>query len=108
MSKERAEPPVPDPVTVGAVRYEALLWGKARGLEQNGGYIEAFDVRTGESLWVLKVYDVDYDVDMEPDKLDVFIEELSADEEGRLLVLNEKGRRFRVDPNDRSVREVLN
>jgi len=108
MSKERAEPPSPDPVTVGAVRYEALLWGKARGLEQNGGYIEAFDARTGEPLWVLKVYDVDYSIDMEPDKLDVFIDELSADEEGNLHVLNEKGRRFRIDPNDRSVREILN
>lgn len=108
MSKERAEPPVPDPVTVGAIRYEALLWGKARGLEQNGGYLEAFDAHTDESLWVLKVYDIDYSIDMEPDKLDVFIEELSADADGILTVVNEKGRRFRVDPNDRSVREIWN
>lgn len=106
MSKERAEPPEPGPVTVGSVRYEALLWGKARGLEQNGGYIEAFDTSSDESLWVLKVYDVDYDIDMEEDKLDVFIEEMDVDDDGHLRILNEKGRRFRVDTSDRSVQEV--
>ena len=108
ISKERAEPPMPEPVTVGDVRYEPLLWGKARGLEQNGGYLEAFDVRTDESLWILKVYDVDYSIDMEDDKLDVFIEELSAGADGMLTVVNEKGRRYRVDPKDRSVREIPN
>ena len=107
MSKERAEPPMPDPVTIGTVRYEALLWGKARGLGQNGGYIEAFDTTTDEPLWVLKIYDIDYDVDMEPDKLDVFIEALTADGKGNLHVLDEKGRRFRVDPSARSVHELV-
>ena len=35
--KERAEVPTAEPVTVGAVRYEAPAWTRARGLPQNGG-----------------------------------------------------------------------
>lgn len=107
-AKERAAPPNPDPVVVGNVRYQALQWGKARDLGQNGGYIEAFDTDTGDSLWVLKVYDVDYDGEMEGDKQDVFIEALTVESPHALRVVNERGRRFRVDLRDQSVDELLN
>ncbi len=106
-AKERGEPPRPEPVIIGNVRYEALLWGKARDLGQNGGYIEAFDNDTGESLWVLKVYDVDYSRDMEDDKLDVFIESITVEETYVLQILNERGRTFRLDLRDQSVCEIL-
>lgn len=105
-AKERAEPPEPAPVVIDGIRYEAVLWGKSRGLGQNGGLIEALDSQTGESLWVLKVYDIDYSVDMEPDKLDLFIEELSADGPDALRVVNEHGRRYRIDLRDRTIREI--
>ncbi|WP_209426918.1 hypothetical protein [Pararhodobacter sp. SW119] len=108
MAKERAEPPEPEPVVIDGVRYEALLWGKARGLGQNGGLIEAFDNRSGDSLWVLKVYDIDYDVDMEGDKLDLFIEELAAEGPEALRVVTERGGRYRIDLRDRSVRAITN
>lgn len=106
-AKERAEPPEPAPVIVGDLRIEALLWGKARDLGQNGGLIEAFDRRTGESLWVLKVYEIDYGADMEGDKLDTFIEEMTAEPDGSVTVRDEKGRRYRVDPESRTVRAQL-
>lgn len=105
-AKERAEPPTPEPVEIDGVTYAALLWGKERGLGQNGGLIVATDSISGEELWVLKVYDVSYERDIEPDKQDVFIETMRA-EAGALLIENEKGRVFRVSLADRSVTEVL-
>jgi hypothetical protein len=102
-TKERLEPPEVEPVVIGSVRYEALMWGKARDLGQNGGYIEAFDRTTGDSLWILKIYDVTYDGDMEGDKQDVFIEEMRADDSGLLWITDERGRRYRVDVRDQTV-----
>ena len=104
MAKKRSEPDPVDPVRVGGVRYEAVPWGKARGLEQNGGYVAAFDEKTGKELWLLKVYDVGYDGDMEADKQDVFVTSLDIDREGRrLTVESEAGDRYAVDLESRTV-----
>lgn len=105
-SKERAEPPTPEPVEIDGVTYSALLWGKARGLGQNGGLIIATDTNTGEELWILKIYDVSYERDIELDKQDVFIERISADA-GGLVIENESGRVFKVNLTDRSIKEVF-
>jgi len=40
-NKKRAAPDPVEPITLGGVRYEAVQFGNARGLEQNGGYITA-------------------------------------------------------------------
>ena len=102
MAKEGPEPV--DPVRSGGIRYEAMQWGKARGLGQNGGYLAAIDEKTGDELWLLKVYDVSYDGDMEGDKQDVFVTSLEIDREGRrLTVENEAGDRFTVDLASRKV-----
>jgi len=105
--KERREPPRPAPVSHAGIRYEAILWGKARGLGQNGGYIVAIDEKTGEEAWTTKVYDVHYDEVMEEDKQDVFISGLTIDaDKGILHVENERGGQYLVDIVDRSVREA--
>lgn len=101
--KERSEVPEPRPVVAGGVRYEAVPWGKARGLKQNGGYIAAFDVASGRELWLLKVYDVVYDGDMEEDKQDLFIEDLTLEPSGALRVSDERGGVYRVDIDRRTV-----
>jgi len=74
-------------------------------LGQNGGHIEAFDARTNRSLWTLKVYDITYDPDEEPDAQDVFITKLwvSGLVQKRLMVENERGERFTINLKDRSV-----
>jgi len=87
------------------VRYEAVLWGKARGLEQNGGYLAAFDEPSGCEKWILKVYTVSYDDGRESDKQDVFITRLALHADGReLQVENERGETYFVNLSDRSVR----
>jgi hypothetical protein len=99
-------PEVP-PVTRNDVRYEALHWGRERDLGQNGGYVIAFDDKTGEQLWLQKIYDVVYDGDMEADKQDVFITELALDVSGQeLIISNERDRRFSMRLSDRRVMEL--
>jgi len=95
------------PVAEG--RYEARIdpgWWIVAG--PNGGYIAATDPKTGEELWILKVYDVSYDRDMEADKLDVFISKIAPEGPAALRIENEKGRVYRVDLKDRTVQELTN
>jgi hypothetical protein len=104
MAKKRSGPDPVEPVSFGGTRYEAVPWGKARGLEQNGGYVAAIDERTGDELWLLKVYGVNYDGDMEGDKQDVFVTGLELDRVGRCLTVeNEAGDRFAIDLATRTV-----
>jgi hypothetical protein len=102
-STKRVAPPKVAPVTIGAVRIEAIHWGRSRGLDQNGGYIVAVDPRSGRELWILKVYDITYDPSMEQDVQDVFITKITKGYRGQLLVWEEKGRRYLVDIKTRSV-----
>jgi hypothetical protein len=104
LSKKRAPVDSPQPVVIGAVRYEALAMGKARNLGQNGGLIAATDISTGKELWVLKVYEVHYDASMEQDKQDIFITDLSVAPDGRsLLIGTARGDRYQVDTATRKV-----
>jgi hypothetical protein len=104
VAKERAEIPDPPYVDHAGVRYQAVPWGKARGLKQNGGYLAAVDTATGAEMWLLKVYDVSYDRDMEGDKLDLFITDLALDPDGSTLrVDNERGESYRVNLKTRRV-----
>jgi len=102
---KRESPDSVAPVTIDRVRYEALHWGKELGLDQNGGYVAAFDTSTGQRLWTLKVYDVVYDPNREGDVQDVFITRLS-EFDGKLRVANEDKRQFVVDPKTKSISEL--
>ena len=102
ISKERSEIPEPPSLTVGDVRYVAVPWGKARGLGQNGGYIAALDAG-GRELWLLKVYDIVYDGDMEEDKQDRFIDSIFRDGADLLRITDERGGVYRVNTKTRTV-----
>lgn len=103
INKERASVPEPSGVVAGDLRIEALPWGKMRGLEQNGGYIAAYRLADEEEAWIMRVYDVRYDGEMEQDKQDRFIEELALDAAGRLRVTDELGEVYVVDLQRRVV-----
>ena len=107
MQKKRSGPEPVTPISRDGDRYEAVHWGKVRGLGQNGGYIAAIDERTGEELWVLEVYEVIYDGDMEPDKQDVFITALTQGSDAdHLVVEHERGGRFQIDLKSRTVKQM--
>lgn len=102
--KKRTSPGMVEPVRLDGVRYEPMGSGKVRGLEQNGGYVAAIDERSGEELWVRKIYDVEYDDEIEEDKQDVFITGLTVDMAKRVvLVSNERGERFALNVDLRTV-----
>ena len=107
LKAKRLGPLEVDPIVIGKVRYEVIHWGKERGLKQNGGYIAAFDVSTGKELWILKVYDIAYNPDLEGDVQDVFIVSMSKGWffSDKLHIKDERGRRFIIDPDTRSVEQ---
>jgi hypothetical protein len=99
MKAKRVPPPDVPPVRIGAVRYEVLQSSRKRGLPQNGGYIVACDVASGEELWTLRVYETVYDPAVELDVQDVFIQSMKKTLlGGKLKVEDERGRRFSIDP----------
>ncbi|MQA91248.1 MAG: hypothetical protein GEU90_13625 [Gemmatimonas sp.] len=102
-SESRIPPPVVDPVRSDGIRFEQVTNGLQTGLDQMGGYLAAYDVDQGMRLWMLKVYDNLRRPDREGDVQDVFFRSMKLEIDGRLLIENERGERFLVDPDSRSV-----
>ena len=102
--KKRLAPEAVEAVSLEGRRYEALHFGKARGLGQNGGHVRAIDESTGRELWVQRIYPVRYDRRLEADKQDVFITGLTLLlAERTLLIVNERGARYRLNLRTRQV-----
>ncbi len=99
---KRVAPPKVKPVSVGKLRIEAVHWGRSRGLGQNGGFIAATDTETGKEVWLLKIYDIAYDPQLEEDVQDVFIEKIRS-YNGRLDITDEHSRHYTVDLASRTV-----
>ena len=85
MRTKRVAPDPVAPVSLEGRRYEAIEFGKARGLGQNGGYVAAIDEASGRELWIQRVYRIRYDRRLEGDKQDVFITGLTVLPEARAL-----------------------
>jgi len=99
MAKRAAPADVP-PLMIGNVRYEAPHF--TNPCDQNGGCVVAYDTLTNAVLWSVKVYCTHYDTSLETDVQDVFIASLVV-ENGRILVTDEKGRHFAIDPANQEV-----
>lgn len=100
---KRVGPPDVQPLTREGVRYEAIHWGRERGLGQNGGFIAAFDVASGKELWMARVYAIEYIDKLETDVQDIFIRTIEpAANGGGLQVTDERGRRFLFDIANRT------
>jgi len=98
VEKERAREPVPVVLDLGAMRYEAVHWGKALGLGQNGGFLMAR--RRGEvsPFWLHRVYLIDDNDGKEGDKQDCFITRLALEIGGKALrVTNDRAHIYRFD-----------
>jgi len=97
-SGSRIPAPTVAPVKAGGLRFEQIKNGLTVGLPQMGGYLQAFDDATGEKLWTLKVYDSKKPSNKEGGAQEVFFKSMSAQPDGTLLIVNERGLRFIVDP----------
>lgn len=99
-SASRAPPPRVPPVFVAGVRY-AQVAGDPDTDGQVGGLLAAYDASNRE-LWRLKVYVNARRPGLEGDVQDVWFRSLRA-EGDKLLIENERGERFEVDPATRQV-----
>lgn len=102
-SLSRIPAPRVAPVVHGTVRYEQVENGLLAGQDQMGGYLAAIDERSGERLWLLKVYDNRRQGGREGDAQDVFFKTMTLQADGTLLIENERGARFVVDPATRTI-----
>jgi hypothetical protein len=101
---KRVGPEDVTPVTVDGIRYEALHWGRERGLEQNGGYIVALDAASGKELWTAKIYTIDYKPMLETDVQDIFIQTIKvSDDKKTLKIIDENNREFLLDLSSKKV-----
>ena len=90
-------PPAPEvpPIVMNGVRYQQKLGGGSD--PQVGGLLAAYDITTGQELWTLAVYDNKRNDDVEGDVQDIFFASMTIGGDGRLLIVDEVGRRFAVD-----------
>lgn len=102
---KRIGPAAVPPVVINGIRFEAIHNGRTLGVEQNGGYIVAFDDVSNEKLWLLKVYDVKYNQKKETDVQDVFIVSL-GNSGGKLRVVNEHDKRYLVDLASKKIERI--
>jgi len=103
IQQSRSAPVRLPPVEIDGVRYEQVMNGLRIGMPERCGYLSATDVKSGERLWVIRVYEVKYDEKLERDVQDVYFTSMQALPGGKLGIENESGQKFVVDPKDRSV-----
>ena len=60
------------------------------------GYVEAWDIKTGQKLWATKVYEVNIDPETEPDVQWIFITKIFI-KNNKLIVVNEARNIFELD-----------
>lgn len=101
----RMAPKAVRPVVAAGIRYQAPHFGALHGKDQNGGFVQAWDLRKKTLLWDRMVYRIHYDRMVETDVQDVFITRLRI-EGTKLLVTNERNERFEMDLPSGSVRAL--
>src|SRR5262249_32297965 len=102
--KRSAPKDVPAIVDRG-IRYTVPHFGALHGKDQNGGYVQAWDVATGKLRWDRIIYRVPNDSKREGDMQDVFITELRL-HGSKLLIRNERQERFEMDLASGQVRTI--
>lgn len=104
LEAKRKAPEKVKPLIWKGIKYTAPHFLMLEGKEQNGGYIEAWDVKTNKKLWELKVYDVKYNPKLERDIQDNFIVSIEIDQSrNKLIIKNERHQVFEVDLKTRKI-----
>jgi hypothetical protein len=94
---DRAAPHDVPPLIHNGIKYIVPHWGGiSNKRNQNGGYIEAWDIHTNKRLWELKIYTIKYDKKLEEDVQDIFINRIEI-KNNKLLIWNEVNDKFIVD-----------
>ena len=102
---KRLRPAEVNPVEKDGIQYRAPHWGNAEDKKQNGGYIEAWDIKHNKWLWSLRVFQPEINTAKERDVQDVFITSL-AFMGNELHVGNEHGDVYLVDLKTRKTKKL--
>jgi len=94
-AKRMAPKPV-QPVVHNGIRYVAVHWGHRAGKRQNGGHVQAWDVKTNTCLWTRQAYTIRYRPGLERDVQDVFITSMKVVGD-KLAVTDERGKTFTLE-----------
>ena len=100
---KRALPKKVESVARDGIRYSAPVFSESSNHKQLSGYIQAWDTRANKKLWELKVYDIKYDPGLEKDVQEIYITSLTFDSAGNLIVANEAGEEYKVEPATKKV-----
>ncbi len=103
---ERAEVPEPPTLSHNGRIYQAIHWGRARGLAQNGGYIAVIEQASGKELALVQIYALLYNPEIEADIQDIFIHKLTLAGTD-ILIENELGERFALNMRNLAVTPAL-
>ena len=83
------------PLNVRPLVYKGIKFIALTRIEKMG-YVEARDIETNKRVWEKKVYNVIINPMLERDVQWIFISSLSI-EDGKLVVVNERGRKYNID-----------
>lgn len=99
----RVPPPDVPPVEHKGIRYAQEMQGLDHGFDQATGYLVAYDAKTNEQLWAVKVYEVETVPGLEPDVQWIYFKSMSlVPGRDELLIENEVGGRYLIDLEKRS------
>jgi hypothetical protein len=102
---KRVAPKEIRPVVAAGVRYKVPHFGALHDKPQNGGYVQAWDIRTSKLLWDRMVYRIRYDRSLEGDVQDVFITGIRL-KKRTLRVTNDQSEAFEMDLTTGRVRAL--
>lgn len=103
----RPAPPVIKPIEHKGVRYEQDMQSYDHGGDQPGGYLAAIDMKTGERLWMLTIYEVQDHSASGVDTIGLYFKSMKlAPERDELEIENESGTRFIVDLTKKTSTQV--
>lgn len=106
-STSRPPPPKVAPVEYKGVRYEEDMDSFRHGGDQPGGYLKATDIKTGERLWMLKVYTVEDQSAAGVGTMGIYFRTITQGPgPDQLEIENEGGARYVVDLVKRTSTEV--
>src|SRR5258708_34835335 len=102
---KRLPPKEVAPVVAGGVQYKVPHFGALHEKAQNGGYVQAWDVKTRKLLWDRMVYRIRPDKNLEKDVQDDFITAIRV-RGGHLFVKTERSEEFDMDLESGEVRAL--
>ncbi|MES9884672.1 MAG: hypothetical protein ABW185_27830, partial [Sedimenticola sp.] len=95
--RRRLVPPELEPIENNGVLYREVRSAQLLGQDQQSGFLIAEDPGSREQLWLLQIYDINYDQEKEKDAQEIYFVELKLlPGKETIFIEDELGRQFTV------------